>query len=193
VARHAVARGWDGSFQGTDVADITKLFLYKENPSTVMIADIRPGRPAPVRLDPEGPTGPRQGGTTLYEVTITRSFSAAHTLRDIGGKCESLHGHNFRVEVTVSGESLDEEGLLVDFRLLKRVTEETLEAIDHRHLNELAMFAEMNPSSERLAKWIHDRIAEEISSERVRVSRVVVWESDDARATYSGGTDGRPS
>ncbi len=68
----------------------------------------------------------------MYEVTINRSFSAAHTLRDVGGKCESLHGHNFRVEVTVAGESLNGEGLLVDFRLLKRWTDETLEMLDHR-------------------------------------------------------------
>ncbi|NPU83624.1 MAG: 6-carboxytetrahydropterin synthase QueD [Syntrophaceae bacterium] len=129
----------------------------------------------------------------MYEVTITRSFSAAHTLRNIGGKCESLHGHNFRVDVTVAGESLDGEGLLIDFRLLKRRTDETLEMLDHKHLNEMDFFAATNPSSENLAKWIHDRLAGGIDSDRVRVSRVTVWESEDARATYQNGANRRHS
>ncbi|PKN34358.1 MAG: 6-carboxytetrahydropterin synthase QueD [Deltaproteobacteria bacterium HGW-Deltaproteobacteria-19] len=129
----------------------------------------------------------------MYEVTINRSFSAAHTLRDVGGKCESLHGHNFRVEVTVAGESLNGEGLLVDFRLLKRWTDEALEMLDHRHLNEMDFFADSNPSSENLARWIHDHLADRIDSDRVRVSRVTVWESEDARAVYESGADRRHS
>jgi len=129
----------------------------------------------------------------VYEVTIIRSFSAAHTLREIGGKCESLHGHNFRVEVTVAGESLDNEGLLIDFRLLKRWTEETLELLDHKHLNEIEPFDGVNPSSEHLAKWIHDRLADRINSDRVCISRVAVWESEDARAIYRSAKDRRPS
>jgi len=136
---------------------------------------------------------PFREGPIMYEVTITRSFSAAHTLRDIGGKCESLHGHNFRVDVTVAGESLDGEGLLIDFRLLKRWTDETLETLDHRHLNEMDFFAGINPSSENLARWIHDCLAGRIDSDRVRVSRVAVWESEDARAVYERGTDRRHS
>jgi 6-pyruvoyltetrahydropterin/6-carboxytetrahydropterin synthase len=129
----------------------------------------------------------------VYEVTISRSFSAAHTLREIGGKCESLHGHNFRVEVTVAGDTLDSEGLLVDFRMLKRWTDEALELLDHKYLNDIEPFAGMNPSSEHLAKWIHDRLAKKIDDRRVRVSRVSVWESEDARASYGSGTDRRPS
>lgn len=136
---------------------------------------------------------PSREGPIMYEVTISRSFSAAHTLRDIGGKCESLHGHNFRVDVTVAGESLDGEGLLIDFRLLKRWTDETLETLDHRHLNEIDYFSGINPSSENLAKWIHEHLAGRIDSDRVCVSRVTVWESDDARATYQSGADRRHS
>lgn len=129
----------------------------------------------------------------MFEVTVIRSFSAAHTLREIGGKCESLHGHNFRVEVTVAGASLNSEGLLVDFRLLKRWTDETLDMLDHKHLNEIEPFFGINPSSEHLAKWIHDRLAARIDDGRVRISRVAVWESEDARATYTRETDNGPS
>ncbi|OHE22516.1 MAG: 6-carboxytetrahydropterin synthase QueD, partial [Syntrophobacterales bacterium RBG_19FT_COMBO_59_10] len=83
----------------------------------------------------------------MYEVTIKRSFSAAHLLKEIGGKCEELHGHNFFVEVSVGAESLNEEGLLIDFRLLKRWTDSVLDELDHKYLNELSCFKEKNPSS----------------------------------------------
>ena len=83
----------------------------------------------------------------MYEVTIKKSFSAAHLLKEIGGKCEELHGHNFLVEVSVKAESLNEEGLLIDFRVVKRWTDEVLEALDHKYLNELDYFKNTNPDS----------------------------------------------
>jgi len=85
----------------------------------------------------------------MYEVTIIKSFSAAHLLAEIGGKCEELHGHNFKVEVTVAAEELNSNGLLIDFRFLKKVLGEILEEIDHKYLNTLTSFAGKNPSAER--------------------------------------------
>ena len=121
----------------------------------------------------------------MYEVTIKRSFSAAHTLKEIGGKCEELHGHNFVVEVSVTAPGLNGEGLVIDFRVLKRWTEEILEALDHKYLNDIPYFKDVNPSSENIARFIYDRIVEKVLRE-IMVSRVTVWESEDARASYVG-------
>lgn len=121
----------------------------------------------------------------MYEVTIKRHFSAAHMLRDIGGKCEMLHGHNFVVEVSASAPGLGEDGLLIDFRKLKRWTEDAIGALDHKCLNELEMFQNRNPSSEQIAAYIYGFVAGQAKSSPVRISRVTVWESEDARASYS--------
>jgi 6-pyruvoyltetrahydropterin/6-carboxytetrahydropterin synthase len=121
----------------------------------------------------------------MYEVTIRKSFSAAHLLREIGGKCEELHGHNFIVEVSAAADSLNEEGLLIDFRLLKRWTDEVLDQLDHKYLNELPFFQGENPSSERIARFLFERIREKAGSVPVFLTRVTVWESENARVSYS--------
>ena len=121
----------------------------------------------------------------MYEVTIKKSFSAAHLLKEIGGKCEELHGHNFLVEISVAAESLNEEGLLIDFRVVKRWTDEALEALDHKYLNELDYFKNRNPSSEAIARFLHERIGEKARQAKVALSRGTVWESDNSRVTYS--------
>jgi 6-pyruvoyltetrahydropterin/6-carboxytetrahydropterin synthase len=120
----------------------------------------------------------------MYEVTIKKMFSAAHRLKDIGGGCEKLHGHNFMVEVSVSALSLNEEGLLIDFRDLKCWTAEILDKLDHQCLNDISYFKELNPSSENIARLIYDQLAEKTKTERISVSRVIVWESEDAKVTY---------
>ena len=122
----------------------------------------------------------------MYEVTVKKSFSAAHLLKDIGGKCEELHGHNFIVEVSVSASGLNREGLLIDFRTLKKWTDEVLTDLDHKHLNALPSFTDMNPSSENIARFIYDRITEKAQRQAIEVSRVTVWESDNARVSYHG-------
>lgn len=121
----------------------------------------------------------------MYEVTVKKTFSAAHRIRDIGGKCEALHGHNFLVEVSVSAESLNEEGLLIDFRVLKQWTEEVLDQLDHKFLNELEYFKKRNPSSEQIARYLYEMIDERAQQEKVHLSRVSVWESENSCATYS--------
>ena len=120
----------------------------------------------------------------MFEVTVTRSFSAAHLLKDIGGKCEGLHGHNFIVEASVASTTLNKGGLLLDFRLLKEWMDEVLEELDHKHLNDHPYFKDVNPSAENLAKFIYERISEKISIENARVSCITVWESGNARASY---------
>ena len=121
----------------------------------------------------------------MYEVTIKKSFSAAHLLKEIGGKCEELHGHNFLIEVSVVSESLNSEGLLIDFRVVKGWTDEVLEQLDHKYLNEIEYFKSINPSSEQLARFLYDRISEKSRQMNVTLSRVTVWESDNSRVSYS--------
>ena len=120
----------------------------------------------------------------MYELKIITDFSAAHNLRNFRGKCESLHGHNWKVEVVVGGSRLDDSGVVVDFAEIKSLTREVIAEIDHRYLNELPFFTQHNPSSENIARYIFQRLSEKINDNRVWISRVTAWESQDACATY---------
>ena len=120
----------------------------------------------------------------MYELKIVTQFAAAHRLENFNGKCEALHGHNWKVEVFLAGKQLDEAGLLVDFGVIKARTNALLEEIDHKYLNELEAFREQNPSSENLARYLFERLSTTLSRDGVRVSRVNVWESDTSRASY---------
>jgi 6-pyruvoyltetrahydropterin/6-carboxytetrahydropterin synthase len=120
----------------------------------------------------------------MYEVTIIKSFSAAHILAEIGGKCEELHGHNFKVEATVAASDLNSTGLLIDFRVFKKWLDEILEDIDHKHLNIIPLFAGINPSAENIAKYICEKMELKAKAARVNVVRVKIWESENAAVTY---------
>jgi len=120
----------------------------------------------------------------MYEVTIIKSFSAAHMLAAIGGKCEELHGHNFKVEVTVAAQDLNSSGILIDFRCVKKWLQEILDNLDHKHLNELPFFTKINPSSENIAKYICQEMKLKAEQSEVKVARVKVWESENATVTY---------
>ena len=119
----------------------------------------------------------------MYELTVEREFSAAHMMRGHPGACARLHGHNYRVLLTVEGDELDETGMLVDFAELRRVFDDILDDLDHRNLNELAPFTQINPSSEHLARYLYRRAAEALAGV-VRVSRVTVCESATSCVTY---------
>jgi 6-pyruvoyltetrahydropterin/6-carboxytetrahydropterin synthase len=123
----------------------------------------------------------------MYEVTIIKSFSAAHLLAEIGGKCEELHGHNFKVEVTIGAPTLNSEGIAIDFRLVKKWLKDILDQMDHQHLNELPFFQGKNPSSENIAHCIYTAIQPMAKKQNVKVQRVKVWESENAAVTYTEG------
>ncbi len=120
----------------------------------------------------------------MYELKIITQFAAAHRLENFYGKCEGLHGHNWKVEVFLAGARLDEAGLLMDFGQIKARTNALLEQIDHKYLNELEPFREQNPSSENLARYLFEQLAAALNREGIRVSRVNVWESDTSCASY---------
>ncbi len=121
----------------------------------------------------------------MYELKVITQFGAAHQLKETGGECENLHGHNWKVEVYVKGECLDRHGLLVDFKVLKEETREIIERLDHKYLNELEWFRDMNPTSENISRLIYELLSLKINNEKISVSRVTTWESDTACATYS--------
>jgi 6-pyruvoyltetrahydropterin/6-carboxytetrahydropterin synthase len=121
----------------------------------------------------------------LFEVMIERNFSSAHQLRGYKGKCENLHGHNYRVEIYARGRELDRTGLLVDFVELKAAADEVVNYLDHRNINELPPFdEELNPSAENLARYILERVASRVGDERVQVFQVRCFETPTSVATY---------
>jgi|YelNatPaOPRAMG01_1025707.scaffolds.fasta_scaffold63757_3 6-pyruvoyltetrahydropterin/6-carboxytetrahydropterin synthase len=120
----------------------------------------------------------------MFEVTIIKSFSAAHRVDAVKGDSEKLHGHNFKVEVTVAARSLTQNGLLIDFSDLKKHVNEILDKMDHRLLNDLDCFAGRNPSAEIIAQQIGREIAGKFKDAPVKLSKVKVWESPDASASY---------
>jgi len=123
----------------------------------------------------------------MFEITVERTFSSGHYLRNYHGKCENPHGHNYRVLITLVGAELDPSGLLLDFKLLKQVLKPTVEYLDHQMINDLEPFTEVNPSAENLAKYFYDKCAEEMlsmSGGRVRVKDCTIYETDTSWARY---------
>jgi 6-pyruvoyltetrahydropterin/6-carboxytetrahydropterin synthase len=120
----------------------------------------------------------------MYELMVETQFSAAHQLRGYRGKCENLHGHNWRVQVVVNSEKLNDIGLAIDFHELKKLTDEFVSTLDHAVLNEIFPFTEINPSSENIARWLYDSLTKKFSDNAIQVSSVTVWESETASATY---------
>ncbi len=123
----------------------------------------------------------------MYALIVRGEFSAAHRLPGSGGRCERLHGHNWRVEVRVLAEELDETGMALDFHLLKEWLREVLGELDHRFLNDLPPFRRENPTAENIARFVYERIASRLPEGRVSMDRVVVWESEETAAVYMRG------
>lgn len=121
----------------------------------------------------------------MYELKVITQFAAAHQLRNYTGKCESLHGHNWKVEVILKGEKLNNTGLLIDFKEVKEATDRILEELDHSFLNELPQFKDQNPSSENIAAYIFENLSSKLNNNQIKVSKVTAWESDSASASYT--------
>ncbi len=116
----------------------------------------------------------------MYNLKVEGNFSAAHNLRGYKGKCEDLHGHNWRIELVVRSESLDNLGMVLDFKFLKKKLNNFLEKLDHKYLNKLEYFKKTNPTSENLAKYIFQQLKPQISD----LSSITVWENPTSAATY---------
>jgi len=119
----------------------------------------------------------------MYQLKITEWFSAGHQLKGYHGKCEEMHGHNFKVELLVEGKKLDATGLMIDFKDLKEWLGEILEELDHKVLNQVPAFSRENPSSENIARYLFKKISPKLPR-GVRLTEVWVWESENAGAAY---------
>ena len=116
----------------------------------------------------------------MFEVRIETSFSSAHHLLNYKGKCENIHGHNWKVEVFLKGENLDKSNILVDFKVLKKCVNEIIDYLDHKDINELAEFNNVSPSSEIIAKYIFNEVEKKFPN----VSRVNIYETPASCASY---------
>lgn len=116
----------------------------------------------------------------MYSIKIEASFSAAHNLRGYKGKCEELHGHNWKVELAVSADSLDKTGMVCDFGFLKAELNRVFEKLDHKYLNDVEYFKKVNPTSENIAKYIYDSVKPVIRN----IASVTVWENNTSSAVY---------
>lgn len=120
----------------------------------------------------------------MYHLMIKTQFAAAHNLINYQGDCENLHGHNWRVEVTVSARKLDTAGLGIDFKILKKKTNNLLDQLDHKYLNQLEPFLETSPSSENICRFLYEELSRELNNDNISVVKVNVWESENACASY---------
>lgn len=121
----------------------------------------------------------------MYHLMIQTHFAAAHNLINYQGDCENLHGHNWKVEVEVACRELDKAGLGIDFKVLKKSTHEILDLLDHKYLNEVPPFDTLSPSSENIARFLFEKLAERLEDGNVTMASVKVWESENACASYS--------
>lgn len=129
----------------------------------------------------------------MFRVSVEETFAAGHALRGYRGKCENVHGHNYKVRVTLEGSALSRIGLLYDFKDLKEAIHCSVQKLDHTFLNDIPPFDVENPSAENLAKYFFDQtsrlLADHAGNSRnesapCRVENVTVWETDTTTATY---------
>lgn len=122
----------------------------------------------------------------MYEVSVDETFAAAHNLRNYRGKCENLHGHNYKVRVTLAGREVDSVGLLYDFVHLKQVIQSVIRSLDHKYLNETPPFDVLNPSAENIARYIYDQTSQQLreTPNGAAVASITVWESETTAATF---------
>jgi len=122
----------------------------------------------------------------MFEVSVDETFAAGHALRGYKGKCENVHGHNYKVRIVLEGSQLDSIGLLFDFTHLKRVIREIVAGVDHIFLNDRPPFDVINPSAENLAKFFYDETSRRMNAipEAARIAHVTIWETDTTSATY---------
>lgn len=120
----------------------------------------------------------------MFELKVTTHFAAAHQLRMVGEKCENLHGHNWKIEVRIKGEALNDAGVLIDFGEVKMHLSSIIEKLDHKFLNELDYFQANSPSSENIACFVAKELQASITDASIKVSSVTAWESENTSATF---------
>jgi len=121
----------------------------------------------------------------MFVLKIVTDFASAHSLRNYPGDCARLHGHNWQVEVSVCSQVLNDNGIAIDFREIKKKTKLVVKRVDHQYLNEIEPFDVLNPTAENIAKYFYDEVGLLINNENVKVKDVVIWETPRSAVTYS--------
>lgn len=124
----------------------------------------------------------------MFDIFIDTHFAGAHHLREYPGNCEKPHGHNWKVQVTVRANQLDELGMGIDFKVLKKIVNQVVDELDHRDLNEHPAFHSQNPSSENIAVYLFDQLTPRLTHDRYRLHSITVRETDSSGLTYFGAS-----
>ena len=119
-----------------------------------------------------------------YTLKVLTDFASAHTLRDYPGACSRMHGHNWKVELEVEASQLNEIGIAIDFKQMKKAANDVCDQLDHRYLNELEPFTEINPTAENIAAYLYGEISKHINNEHIKVSALTLWETERACVRY---------
>ena len=121
----------------------------------------------------------------MYDIFIKTHFSGGHHLRDYPGNCEKPHGHNWKVELEAVATQLDEVGMGIDFKVMKKAANDVGDELDHRYLNDLEPFKEVNPTAENIAAYMYKEISARINSDTIKVTALTLWETERACVRYS--------
>lgn len=120
-----------------------------------------------------------------YQLKVVTEFASAHTLRDYPGACSRMHGHNWKVELEAVSSQLDKTGMAIDFKAMKNAANEVGDELDHRYLNDLEPFKEINPTAENIAAYMYKEISARINNNTVKVTALTIWETERACVRYS--------
>lgn len=120
-----------------------------------------------------------------YSLKVLTEFASAHTLRDYPGACSRMHGHNWKVELEVESRALNDIGIAIDFKAMKKAANDVCDQLDHRYLNDLKPFDSINPTAENIAAWLYTEIGKLINNKTLNVSALTLWETDRASVRYT--------
>ena len=120
-----------------------------------------------------------------YELKVVTEFASAHTLRDYPGACSRMHGHNWKVELEAVATQLDDVGMGIDFKAMKKAANAVGDELDHRYLNELEPFKSVNPTAENIAAYMFRQISARLNSDTIKVTALTLWETERACVRYT--------
>ncbi len=123
--------------------------------------------------------------SSRYTLKVITDFAAAHTLRNYPGDCAKMHGHNWKVEVEVTATTLNEVGIGMDFKQIRKEAKEVCDHLDHEYLNELSPFDTINPTAENIAAYIYNELSQRLNTATAKISAITIWETERACIRYT--------
>lgn len=120
-----------------------------------------------------------------YTLKVVSDFASAHTLRDYPGACSRMHGHNWKVEAEVEASKLNDVGMAIDFKAIRQQVKVLTDILDHRYLNEIEPFDQINPTAENIAEYIFSRLSKALNNEHIRVKALTLWETERACVRFT--------